>query len=124
MQIKKSGNYICKIVYNPTDEKYNDSLDILISNQPFTKCKVHIRRKNRIWFHDVEECNNNFLEKYNLFQPVYSEGDDVYDDYYDPLAGFIYEYDETKDMYICKNQILKHTGGFKWNLYIKLYQKL
>lgn len=121
MKIPYSGDYICKIVYNPSDERYTEPLVDLLLRQPFTICKIHTRTKNRIWFHDVKKCNDDILKKYKLnFQTNENEADE----YYDPFCGFIYIYDSTHDLYICHNQILKNTGGMIWNLYIKIYEKI
>jgi hypothetical protein len=120
MKIIRSGRYICKIVYNMSSDKFCDSVEYLLKIQPFVVCKIHSRIRNRVWFHDVENCDNSFLKKYNLAQPINDENI-IIDDYYDPFCGFIYVYDEEKDIYVCSNQILKNTGGVVWNLYIKLY---
>jgi hypothetical protein len=103
-----------------SSDKYSESVDYLLDIQPFTICKIHTRIKNRIWFHDVEKCDNSFLKKYKLQQPIVDDCTDI-DEYYDPFCGFIYVYDTEKDIYVCSNQLLKNTGGVVWNLYIKLY---
>lgn len=121
MKIPRSGDYICKIVYNPSDQRYAEPLDNLLHDQPFTICKIHTRTKSRIWFHEVKKCDSSILKKYDL---VFQNEENEPDEYYDPFCGFIYLYDSTTDMYACQNQILKNTGGMVWNLYIKIYKKL
>lgn len=121
MKIPRSGDYICKIVYNPSDERYAEPLNDLLIRQPFSICKIHTRIKNRIWFHEVRKCDPSILKKYDL---SYHTDENDPDEYYDPLCGFIYLYDNTSDMYICKRQILKNTGGMVWDLYIKIYRKI
>lgn len=123
MKVIRSGQYICKIVYNIANEKYAEPLDDLLSRQPYVKCKIHTRIRKRIWFHEVKDCEDNILEEHNLTQPSTDENDPPDDDY-DHLCGFIYSYDEKKDLYICNKQVLKNTGGIVWDLYIKLYSMI
>ena len=104
-------------------EEYAEPLNELLDRQPYSVCKIHTRNKNRIWFHDAEECSDIFLKKYEFVQPAGNDECTV-DDYYEPLCGYIYIYNTSSDIYECNNQILTNTGGIVWNLYIKIYEKV
>lgn len=119
MKIPKSGDYICKIVYNPSDNRYAEPIEDLLSRQPHVICKIHTRIKSRIWFHEVKKCTDYILKKHKL--KFYPDKENEVDEYYDPFCGYIYIYNEEDDLYICENQTLKNTGGMKWNIYIKIY---
>jgi hypothetical protein len=129
MKIANSGKYICKIVYRFSEEekeeinsRNKELISSLFLEEYYVICTVHTY-KGKVWFHDVEKCANHLLEYFKLFQPFFDKKSPP-EEMLDCFAGFLYSYNEDMDIYECKNQILKNTGGNKWDIYLKAYKPL
>lgn len=122
MKVLNSGRYICKIIYNICDDNFPEDVKMLFEKQPFSICHIHVRKGN-LWFHAVEKCGNQVLDFFKLTNPRYDNKDPP-DEYYDPFCGFIFSYNESSELYECKNQFLKNRGGNKWNLYLEIYKRI
>lgn len=120
MKIPNSGKYICKIAYRITTDTEEEEVSSLLEEEWYVVCTIHTRR-GKIWFHDVEKCANHLLEYFKLYQPFFDKKNPAEEEY-DCFSGFLYSYDDSKDVYECKNQILKNTGGNKWDIYLKAYK--
>lgn len=121
MKISHSGKYICKIAYRISGEE-EESPEALMQEEYYLICTVHYR-KGKIWFHDVKKCSSHLLQYFKLFQPFFDKKHPP-EESYDCFSGFLYSYQEDTDLYECKNQILKNTGGNKWDIYLKAYKPL